>query len=187
MTLIAAFKQNDVPILLGDFLLTGFDDTWGTRKKSHLISKNFVVAWTGSRLAASTVLRELNSQFREQNVTRAGVEDFFTNYDTSQLGALEVHLVGWIIDDGPHCFLWNNLYPHELFYDSSHVDGSGAPASKRLLKRKLESRGSVGDSKIKQAIFYSLSKYATLIGHEIVGLNHQLHFGFGFELLYFDG
>src|SRR6266550_4655856 len=108
MTLIAAFQHDSVPLLLGDFLLT-VQDSIGTRKKVHLISPNLVVGWTGSKLAARTVLKELNDEFRDQHVTCAALEDFLTHYPTSDLGSLDTHLVGWVVDGEPRCFLWNSL------------------------------------------------------------------------------
>lgn len=186
MTLIAAFKQNEVPILLGDFLLTS-SDSMGTRKKVHLIAPNLAVAWTSSKLAARTVLKEMHARFEGERVTRQGLEDFLTNYPTSELASLDVRLVGWIVDQDAHCFLWNSLYPSELFYEPEHVDGSGAVAFEELKTMKSAMAGSIGSSKTEQAIFITLTTYCRLVSNEMFGLNQAFHFGFGFEVAYFDG
>lgn len=189
MTLVAAFQHNGVPILLGDFLLTAQQDNGAyIRKKVHRISPNLVVGWADSKLSARVVLRELNDEFRNQHVTRGALENFLTHYPTDELRSLSVYLLGWIVDGEPHCFLWNSLYPEELFYGSPNFIGSGSPAFRKLLDQRLVFARSTGSSNVEEAILFSLTKSCRLISDEMFGgLNRELQFGFGFETLCFDG
>jgi hypothetical protein len=187
MTLLAAFQHEGVPILLGDFLVTA-QDQCGTRKKIHLISPNFVIGWTDHRFAAQIVLRELDERFHGQHVSQTHVEDFLTHYPPSDLGSLGFLLVGWIVDGGPHCFLWNSLYPHEMFYSSDHLVGIGAPVFQGFLDNPGYLAASAGLPKVERAVLFSLTQCCRLISDEVLaGANQETGFGFAFEILYFDG
>jgi hypothetical protein len=187
MTLLAAFQNCETPILLGDFLLTSPGQI-GSRKKVHLISPNLVVGWTGNRLSARLVLRDLHAEFAGQNVTRIALENFLTRYPTADLSSLEVRLVGWVVDGEAKCFLWNSLYPTELFYEGSHFDGSGAAAFEMLLNQRSIIVDATAATRTEQAIKFALIKSGKLIAKEImIDIDAVAGFGFGFEILYFDG
>ncbi len=48
MTLIAAFKADRVPVVLGDFVLSKLGQRSGLRKKARKLGLNCAVAWTGT-------------------------------------------------------------------------------------------------------------------------------------------
>src|SRR5438477_1144938 len=124
MTLVAAYKVDDVPLLLGDFLITS-GELSGTRKKIHFISPNFVVGWSGDLWAARPVLKALHDQFDNAHVQYGTLEKLLTQFPTEELGSLNVQIVGWVVDDEARCFLWRSDYPSELFYDNEYFIGSG--------------------------------------------------------------
>lgn len=188
MTLVAGFQYDDVPILLGDFLISAGADQSVLRKKVHLISSNLVVGWANDLWAARPFLKDLFTRFKDQQVQRPVLENFLRNYPTRDLGALSVQIVGWLIDDKPRCFFWRSDYPLEIYYAPQHFVGSGAETFKEILSR----RSFVGSNRqrhgVEAAIYHSLFTSCRLISDEIlVGLNQKQGFGFAFETVYFDG
>ena len=158
MTLIAGFQYQDVPLLLGDFMISGGARGY-TLKKVHLISPNLVVGWTGHLFLAKSLLRDLHNKFNGVRVSKEELEQFLINYPVDNSSSMLVHLVGSIIDDKRYCFLWNSSHPQRLFYESYHVDGSGATVFENMLK----SRGRLGiqgarTSNVDQAIYFALTQ-----------------------------
>ncbi len=187
VTLIAAYRENGIPILLGDFLTSAGGQPVGQKKKAHLISQNLVIAWTGYVLAAQPVLHDLYTEFNARLVTKSELEHFLKNYPLKNFGSLDVRLIGWLIDDGQHCFRWNSLYPQELFYDEYHYDGSGDKTFEKLAGPG-SGQGVADKESIKVAIAGSLTLTGKLITDELLFRRNQSSgFGHAYEILYFDG
>lgn len=191
MTLVAGFKECGIPILLGDFLITGSSDVHRAKKKVHKISPNFAVAWTGYLNAANLVLRDLYQHFAGRRTTRDEVEHYLTNYPTIDLGKLDVRLVGWVIESQPEsqpqCFRWNSLWPSELYYDHVVYDGSGADL---LYQVKWIGIGPEGHRRDVPALEHAIRHVADLIMHLLTEENigedlKKYGFGLGYEFLYF--
>ncbi len=113
------------------------------RKKVYVISHNFAVGWTGYRVVAKTMITALRNTFANNIVTKASVERFLKSYKADDFGSLHTNFIGWIIDEQPHCFRWNCLYPEEVFYNSHFVDGTGEEYFESLKEQPWQSGGSV--------------------------------------------
>lgn len=142
MTLIAAYRNKGIPVLIGDMALTK-GDIRSLRKKVYVVSDNFVVGWTGYMIVAKRVIADLKKAFGNNLVTKASLEDFFKSYEPDDFGSLHTNVIGWVVDDEPHCFRWNCLYPKEVFYDSRFVDGTGREYFESLKNQPWQSGGSV--------------------------------------------
>ena len=188
MTLIAAFRPHGVPVLLGDFLITG--GGFHARKKIYKVSRNFVIGWTGNLIDARSVIRSIFSQFENKTVSVRDVETFLIKKKADKFFREELHIIGWIIEEkNPLCFLWNIQYPSELFFEPFHIDGSGAETFREILSRNIE--GEFWESRknnIAEAINSALAKSAELLLDEIQErTNQKKGFGHGYELLYYNG
>jgi hypothetical protein len=142
MTLIAAYRNSGIPVLIGDMALMK-GEIRSLRKKVYIISPNFAVAWTGHRVVAKTIITALKNTFTNNMATKASMEGFFTSYNTDDFGSLHTNFIGWVIDDEPHCFRWNCLYPGEVFYDSRFADGTGEEYFESLKGQPWQSGASV--------------------------------------------
>jgi hypothetical protein len=142
MTLIAAYRNNNIPVLIGDMALIEADIR-SLRKKVYVVSDNFAVAWTGHRIIAKKVITDLKNVFSNKVVTKASIEDFLKSYEFDDFGSLHTNFIGWVVDDEPHCFRWNCLYPKEVFYDSHFVDGTGEEYFESLKNQPRQRGGSV--------------------------------------------
>lgn len=113
------------------------------QKKAYIISPNFAVAWAGYSIVAKRVIKALRNTFKNNAATKSSIEEFFTSYKAEDFGSLHTNFIGWIIDDEPHCFRWNCLYPKEVFYDSRFSDGTGEVYFESLKGQPWQSGGSV--------------------------------------------
>jgi hypothetical protein len=189
MTLVAAYRPEGVPVLVGDFLISGSGQKSSTRKKIYKVSSNLVVGWSGPLFVAAPILKALFSDFEDKTVTVVELETFFKNRPKDELSSLPFFIVGWVVTEQPYCFLWNILFPTKLFYEPYHVIGSGSEKFKDLITRKFMG-GSWGPKKsaIDQAVFSVLSKVGELFSDEnLERINRSEGFGHGYEVLYFDG
>ena len=186
MTLIAGFHSFGIPTLIGDLMITRSRETVSYRKKILLISANFAVAWTGHLFAAGSVIRSLQSSLSPNNITLESVREVLTHPETYNLGSGEVRLIGWVIDvRGQHCFLWNSLYPRELYLEASHCDGSGELTALALVGTKGLSRNSPTDpNKPDEDRRGALAVTTELMAYEFWGPSTRpWGFGFAYEIL----
>lgn len=188
MTLIAAYRPLGVPVLLGDFLITG-GEKFSTSKKIYRISKNFVVGWTGRKYQAATILRRLFEEFEDKVVTKEQVESYLVSLPEKEIRGDMLHIIGWIIDENPVCFLWNSLFHHKLFYEPYVASGSGSDEFIRQFTQKTMQVGVESTTiKVKDAILSTLMLTGNLYSDEMLErLNRKKGFGHGYEILYFDG
>jgi hypothetical protein len=124
MTLLAAYKIDDIPILVGDAVTTALSYK-GLRRKIYLISPNLVLGWTGYLRVAREIIPDIFRTFYNTQVEKEEFERFLTSYDTEQFGMLDVRLTGWLYNDVHNCFLWQSGYPSEVFYNDSYFEGTG--------------------------------------------------------------
>jgi hypothetical protein len=164
-------------------LITRSGETVNYSKKILLISPNFAVGWTGHLFAAGSVIRSLQSSLSHNNVTLESLREVLTHPETYDLGSGEVRLIGWVIDaHGQHCFLWNSLYPRELYLEASHCDGSGALTALALVGTKgLHSNSPTEHD---EDSLGALRVTTQLMGLEFWGTSTaQWGFGFAYEIL----
>jgi hypothetical protein len=133
MTVIAAFKSGDMPVLVGDSVTTGPANFKSLRKKIYIVSPNFVVGWTGYLRTARVLVTRVHERFFERQVTTEELEAFLTTFNVAQFGDFHVTLVGWVVQDRPRCFLWRSDYAHQIFYNDYYVEGSGERYFESLL------------------------------------------------------
>lgn len=183
MTLVAAYQELGMPVLLGDFLLSASGIASGSRKKICRVSPNLAVGWCGHLVAAELVLNEMRHRFAGRRPSKADLESYLTTYQVSTLGSLEVHLVGWVIGSDASCFRWNSLWPRELFYGPHHYAGSGA---QRFVALAGEG-GSKGDVPKQHPARSALHSVAPMMMDEVSNrVNRAAGFGYGYEILYLD-
>jgi hypothetical protein len=124
VTMVAAFKVKGTPVLIGDMAVT-IGSTRSLRKKAYFIAPNLVIAWAGHMIVAKTVIAALKTTFSVGAVTKQALEQHLTGYHSDDFGQLHTNFIGWIVDEGFHCFLWNCLYPQQVFYQNQYFEGTG--------------------------------------------------------------
>jgi hypothetical protein len=124
MTLIATLTISNLPVLIGDALLSGEESGQnlaiptignvsnvfpegsgytikGLRQKINIIDDNLAIGWAGSYIAAKTIISELKRQSNSQKLTRESIHYFFRKIyrNPSKWGANQgVAFLGYIAD-----------------------------------------------------------------------------------------
>lgn len=213
MTVVAAFRTSGIPLLVGDLLVTAnanggkksFLPTApgaaaalpdeiqvrvdGTRKKVHVFGGQLAVAWSGSFLAASSILRSLKAFAETTPVDQETLSQFLDTQTDWKEDRVSVVLTGWVSKPEPLCFRWNSAWPHEVFFDERFFDGSGDRIFEGLIDEAVTSGTGPGMSTdIERAIYAALAKIGKLVSHEVfTGETLRAKFGYCYELAYFDG
>jgi len=125
VTIISTFSIDEHPVLIGDLMVSGFNDEknykpfntpasedvnnlvpkilWrmvkGLKSKVLLINNRLAVGWAGSEIAARTVLTELSGSIDENNFSIKDVYDFIDSID--DLGKQELSLTGVVLESTP--------------------------------------------------------------------------------------
>jgi hypothetical protein len=213
MTVVAAFSAYGIPVLVGDLLITA--DTSkeessflptspaaastlskdvrakisGTRKKVHLFGTSLAVAWSGSLLAASSVLKALKELSDREQIDKDTLVDFLRSQTGWEEDKFTIFLTGWVVKPEVLCFRWNSAWPQEVFFGDRFFDGSGDEVFEALVNEPVSS--SIGpriESNREQAIYSVLAKVGKLISHEVLtGETLRSRFGYCYEVAYFDG
>lgn len=213
MTVVAAFKAYGVPVLVGDLLITvdtskkehSFLPTSpiaastlsedaqakisGTRKKVHLFGNSLAVAWSGSLLAATSVLKALKQQSDREQIGRDTLVDFLSSQTDWTEDKFSILLTGWVSDPELLCFRWNSAWPQEVFFGDRFFDGSGDHIFEALVDEQVSSGTGPGiKSNVEQGIYAVLAKVGKLVSHEVLtGETLRSRFGYCYEVAYFDG
>jgi hypothetical protein len=204
MTLIAAWKENNTPVLIGDLVTSrlGEFDTphhaLPTRKdldnllpkewrrqivdlcqKAYRVSGTFAVAWCDNRFAAKSVLERLFEKYSDSECSVNEVKSFLatiTGYDK-----LTCTLIGWVVDaEGAHCFRWRSDDPGSFLLSDRFIEGSGS----KYFGEIFTPQAKLGENPIEGA----LGKVAHVLKDEVLyGTNLWQLFGGGFQVIYWNG
>jgi len=179
MTLVAAYREREVPVLVGDLLIT---DAQGrpvsTLKKTHRLRPNLVVGWTGNKYQATRVLNELRSLL-DASGPDAGWKTLNRVLTSIRVGEyLPVTLVGWMHNIDSVAFVWHSNHPDEVFRHDEYFFGSGAPAFQDI----AAGRAGPGPDNVTERILWHLG---LLMADEGGDRYHQLaeKFGGGYDVL----
>lgn len=213
MTVVAAFRTCGTPILVGDLLITADANNEessflptspgaaaslskdicariaGTRKKVHLFGGSVAIAWSGSRLAASSVLKALKEFSDGSEVDINTLTAFLAQQTGWEEDRVSVVLTGWVVKPELLCFRWNSSWPHEVFFDDRFFDGTGEEIFEALIDEKVRSSAGPGiENNCEKAIYSVLAKVGKLVSHEVfTGDTLRSRFGYCYEVAYFNG
>jgi hypothetical protein len=192
MTLLAAYRPLGIPVLVGDALTTSFISR-GLKKKIYYVSPNLVIGWTGFVKSAKVLIPKIFDRFFAKAVLKEDLEGFFVNshFDFEDQEGSELRIIGWLINrEGPHCFLWQSLWPREVFYSDFYFEGSGQKYFSSMLVG--ENVKASGGSKIDEpqapptealAIIDTLTHCGQAFFDEVIAADRwDRSFGFAYEL-----
>ena len=145
MTLVASFRLNDIPILIGDFLLTsnnynnhnfiptkpelakrkpekGERRIYGVRKKIHIIGGKLAIGFTGELQPGKYILRHIKQKFSSETPSVIKLKSLLTSIKC--VNKAKTEFTGWIIEKRPKCFYWSGKKPRELIITNCYFGGS---------------------------------------------------------------
>jgi hypothetical protein len=182
MTLVAAYRERDVPVLIGDLLITG-GEPGEARKKIHRLRPTLAVGYAGSLVAATRILSDLNARL-SGFPSRSEFEAALRTTTVLPAGAQnELQLTGWLIDGAAHCFFWDSERPMVIEYHDESLIGTGQKRFADFIVREWPENASLEVEKL------VLEKMCALMSDESLGLlkNRSHHFGLAYEALLFGG
>lgn len=103
MTLIAAIRSFGRELLIGDVVISRHGQRVEACRKIYDIGPNLSVGWTGTRVFAERIIRELHTHLGGKNVgfdELTSVLSEFSDYGN------HVTLAGWLMGDRPMAFVW---------------------------------------------------------------------------------
>lgn len=202
MTLIAAWQENGIPFLIGDFLVSRIgefktphhsiptrDDLnnilpqdWyrqivGLCQKVYRVSDTLIIGWCDSQLIAQFVIEDLFKIFGNKQPTLSQIREHLRN--TKEYTDLACQLIGWLIEDEkPYCFHWDSKNPDSFELADKFIIGSGQNHFKKI----FAPASTVGTlNHIDQA----LTRVGNLLGYEVLyGNNLWSLFGGGFQIAF---
>lgn len=134
MTLLAAFTAFEIPILVGDLLITRNFSRDSTRKKIHILSSNCVIGWTGFLDSAEIVFKKLFEEIDSNNCELSVLEETLTSFSADEFKGSPVKLVGWIVEETVRCFRWDSRIPKRLNFPESAFDGSAGVVLQNMME-----------------------------------------------------
>ncbi len=215
MTLLAVREFFDIPVLIGDTLVSSkapgkrrfptqppnrlLDSAstllYGylpsnTYRKVYIISDNFAIGWAGDKWPAANLLERIFSNFAGRAATPEAWEKFITSQQPD--AETNVVLAGWIIESGRRlAFRWWSKFPSNLKKDfakgACFSDGTGADFARRTLGEPVTYTTTATEDRHK-ATLCALDGISMLIAYELLDGSNLLDlFGLCYELIVFDG
>ena len=214
MTLLALREFFDVPVLIGDTLVSDAapgrrrlptqppNTLWdmasaphgylpsNTYRKVYIVSDNFAVGWAGDMWVATDLLYDIQSVFGGREVTPEAWEEYITSQQPE--AGENLVLAGWIVDSGRRvAFRWRSRFPSNLQKDTARgacfSDGTGADFARRTLGEPVTYSTTATEARDK-ATLCALDGISNLVAYELVdGSNLRELFGLCYELIVFDG
>ncbi len=214
MTLIAAIRVGECPILLGDLLLASELKTsrplalptlgklpenfqlrdpyqiTGTSQKISIVSPRLTVAWSGRRIYAHHIIRNMKIHFSKRSIDYDSLEKFFNSQKRKYLDDLQ--FICWFdnIEKGLNSFGVNTVNIDTEKYGHCHVGGTGAGDLIDLLYATNQFEQIQGaPSIVQRGVGQTLALVSNILANEIrTGANLATYYGGGMEIAtYRDG
>jgi|RhiMethySRZTD1v2_1073278.scaffolds.fasta_scaffold01336_19 hypothetical protein len=208
MTIVARLTINDFPLLVGDVLLSapetpgrtvrvptvgditqvfpegsGFMPS-GLRQKIAVIGDNLVIGWSGSRIAAKTVIQELITRNKHEQFSNDSLMKHLNSLDETS-GAQKVGFVGFIKDArGIAQFGFRYLDLQTASFGRMGLLGTGSGHFEEVIQSLTSfPQPSRPINDLERALGHGLICSGVLLSAEIVTRESLLHFfGGGYEV-----
>lgn len=208
MTLVAAFRINDVPVLLGDLLITdkpsdlphGFLPTRpdltrpnsgerrriGARRKTLILNGNLSVGFTGTVDAGAILFRDLARRFSKSTPTPDELS-YALRLHNIQLSK-NATVVGWLANPKPRCFRWSAKPGAILEWPPHAILGSGATHFTRSILPTNISGQSDNLAAEDLAKLVAVTKATAVLGNELHNSGTLKNsYGYGLEVATWNG
>jgi len=198
MTINAAYRSGNIPILLADYLatrpaggghiqiptveeITAQDTVVALVRKARLILPNLVVAGSGDGNAIETIFQRLTN-FAAGGLTLNELQGYFD----LQEGLADCTIIGHLVADVVYTFRWNST-DRSFRLDDKFIEGSGRRLFSDVLPHTDLGRAAGGYA-FEVAREAAINAVTTLIGNEVsLGNTVAEQFGGGYDIYVWDG
>jgi hypothetical protein len=204
MTLIAAWKEGGIPLLIGDLVVSQIgefdsphhplptrDDLgdllpveWFRHivepcQKVYVISDNVAIGWCDYKLTAKIIIKETLNRYEGKILSLIDIKNHFTSI--TKFKDLPCIIIGWVVESNiMTCFKWRSDQPQEFIVDDAFVEGSGSEYFRSIFTPLAV----IGENPLESA----LTRVGHVLKDEVLyGTNLEELFGGGFKVIYHDG
>ena len=132
MTLVAALKAFGHELIVGDMAVSRDDKREDLCRKVYEIAPNLVVGASGSKIAATVMIRKMVDHFKGQRASRVELEAVLDEFSTDSLRA---DLVGWLVEgEESTSFVWKSGF---YAVDTPVISGTGDSWLRAELEKPL--------------------------------------------------
>jgi hypothetical protein len=208
MTLVAAFKIEGVPVLLGDLLITDEPTNSphqllptrpdlgnaspaerrriGVRRKVLLLGDKLIVGFTGKVAAGSVLFKDLHRRFCEKTPSRDELNFALRMHNISLSG--DASVVGWLADPQPQCFSWAAKAGSHLQWCTHALLGSGADHFMKSILAVDRVDHSNNFTPTELARFVAITKATSVLGNELgPAVTLKNNYGYCIEVATWNG
>jgi hypothetical protein len=209
VTLVAAFKIQGIPVLVGDLLITAEPGIQphnllptrpdltnssaterrriGVRRKLLLLGeKKLIVGFTGDVNSGSILFKDLYRRF-SKNTASPDELHFALRLHNIQLSG-KASIVGWLADPDPRCFMWNAKPGSQLQWCPYAILGTGANHFSKIILAADHAGHSENFSPTELARFVAATKATRVLGDELGPANTlKNNYGYCLEVASWNG
>ena len=205
MTLIAAFKINNIPFILADLLLTSDPPPAqpqfmplspnrisppnarapaGVRSKLLVLNGRLAIAFSGDLAAGTKLFADLQRRFSNSTPSEDALSSALQSWNVDKIISKRAWVVGWLATPEPRCFEWTAGPGAKVNFVSHAFRGSGASHFEReILPRRRSGMGDLTEEEA--AVFFAVTKANQILGDEMTkasGLAN--HYGYSLEIAF---
>jgi len=208
VTLIAAFRINNVPVLMADMLLTTDDKTaktsflphvphWGAvpedRKiigvcsKLIILNERLAVAFTGFTSAGKLFFSDLERRYAQHTPSKEELSQTLQSWNASN-ATRGTKVIGWLASsDQPECFEYTAAPGARANWVSHSFGGSGASHFENsILRSDIAGWGTLTDQEFAQ--FVSITKANRVVTEDMTtATSLSRHYGYAIEVAQWTG
>jgi hypothetical protein len=209
MTLVAAFKIESVPVLVGDLLITEGPGTSphnflptrpdltttsseerrrsGVRRKVLLLGRGkLIVGFTGTVEAGAILFKDLARRFSDDVPSPEDLTFAFQLFNIHLWRRATV--VGWLADPEPRCFTWSARPGSQVDWVTHAILGSGADHFARIILSADNAGHSDNFTPTELARYVAITKATTVLGNELSAAGTlQNNYGYCLEVATWNG
>jgi hypothetical protein len=205
MTLIAAFKINNVPFVLADMLITNDPAPTqpqfvplspnrisppngrapvGAVSKLLVLNGRLAIAFAGSVAAGTKLFSDLHRRFSNSTPSEDALSGALKSWNVDKIISKQARVVGWLATPEPRCFEWAAGPGATVNFVSQAFQGSGASHFEReILPRRRSGMGDLTDREA--ALFFAVTKANRILVDEMTkadGLAN--YYGYSLEIAF---
>jgi hypothetical protein len=205
MTLIAAFKINNIPFILADMLLTSDlapeqlqfmplspnrNSPPNGRAPAGMVSKLLIlngglaIAFAGSLAAGTKLSADLHRRFSNSTPSEDALSGALQSWNVDKIISKQAWVVGWLASSEPRCFEWTARPGATVNFVSHAFQGPGASHFEHeILPRHRSGTGDLTDREA--ALFFAVTKANQILVDEMTkadGLAN--YYGYSLEIAF---
>lgn len=154
-------------------------------RKTYIISNNLIVSWSGEKITAEYILKELYLKYSNSIVNHDDLIDFLKSHNDLKPNFVEL-VINLKVNNDNFTFKWNSIENNIIKYDNTCITGSGESYYSELLKCSKSFLPKIENKSNAMKIILSAFCSIFFVEEWYLGMNLPHFFGGGFEAGFFN-